>query len=200
MRLAFVFGRLCARSGLARGIGPSRAFEHIWKAAFRKPGSLPGRPSWPRHGLARVVLRASGKAALGTAAFVKLSQQDNGGTDETAETRMLEVSRREIQKTVDDEGHRVVLLGRKVMLWLDLYLWEPICTGVRFLHLLVIFVPVMATVPAIWIGRRQSDRDNERSGTLWWYGFLVQSMEWAGPAFIKVSDGARGGMAEPAAC
>ncbi|KAK6858171.1 ABC1 family protein [Apiospora arundinis] len=44
---------------------------------------------------------------------------------------------------------------------------------------------VILAVPAIWVGTRQPDHDNERSGTLWWYGFLVQAMEWSGPAFIK---------------
>ena len=56
----------------------------------------------------------------------------------------------------------------------------------RFLPLVIIFVPVIVTIPAIWIGARRVDRDNERSGTLWWYGFLVSSMEKAGAAFIKV--------------
>jgi aarF domain-containing kinase len=51
---------------------------------------------------------------------------------------------------------------------------------------MVIFVPVILSVPVIWFGRRQTDKDGERSGTLWWYGFLVQSMELAGPAFIKL--------------
>ncbi|KAK3047140.1 hypothetical protein LTS18_013218, partial [Coniosporium uncinatum] len=68
----------------------------------------------------------------------------------------------------------------------DDYLVEPICTCFRFLHLVVIFVPVIATIPLIWFGKRQKDRDNERSGTLWWYGFLVSSMERAGAAFIKL--------------
>ncbi|PSK42259.1 ABC1 family protein, mitochondrial [Elsinoe australis] len=51
---------------------------------------------------------------------------------------------------------------------------------------MVIFVPVIITVPAIWIGSRQKDKDDERSGTIWWYGFLVSSMERAGAAFIKL--------------
>jgi len=50
----------------------------------------------------------------------------------------------------------------------------------------IIFVPVIVAIPAIWIGDRVKDRDNERKGTLWWYGFLVSSMERAGAAFIKV--------------
>jgi aarF domain-containing kinase len=66
------------------------------------------------------------------------------------------------------------------------YIVEPICTGLRFLHLVVIFVPVIVTIPALWLGQKQPGRENERSGTLWWYGFLVASMERAGAAFIKV--------------
>lgn len=100
---------------------------------------------------------------------------------------MLNASRKEIAKEVKDEDTGLTRLRRKLVLFLDLYIWEPICTGVRFLQLVVIFVPVLATVPAIWFGRRRPDRDNERTGTLWWYGFLVKSMERAGPAFIKVS-------------
>ena len=184
MKLAFILGRFCPRPGLRRPLNGSGAFAHIWKSAFRQ-----GRTSQPPRRLGRLTrgtLQASAKVALGTAAFVQLSQQDNGGTDETAESRMLEASRREIQKTVDDDKSGMVRLGHQFMLIIDIYIWEPICTGFRFLHLLAIFVPAIATVPAIWIGRRQPDRDNERSGALWWYGFLVRAMEWAGPAFIKV--------------
>jgi aarF domain-containing kinase len=99
---------------------------------------------------------------------------------------MLEVSRREIEKEADNTNHGFTRFKHNVVYYLDAYIWEPLCTGVRFLHLVVIFVPVIISVPAIWIGSRQPDRDNERSGTLWWYSFLVKGMEWAGPAFIKV--------------
>ena len=99
---------------------------------------------------------------------------------------MLEVSRKEIAKKVADDDRGLSRIRHKILIFLDLYIWEPLCTGVRFLQLLVIFVPVIVSVPAIWIGTRQKDRDNERSGTLWWYGFLVIAMEYAGPAFIKV--------------
>jgi len=99
---------------------------------------------------------------------------------------MLEISRKEIKKSVDEDDRGLTKLRRQAVLLIDLYIWEPICTGIRFLQLFTIFVPVILTVPAIWIGRRHPDRDNERTGTLWWYGFLVKAMEWAGPAFIKV--------------
>lgn len=125
-------------------------------------------------------------ATLSPAAFVQLSEEDNGGTESTAEGRMLEASRDEIRKKVADDVHGFKRLRDSIVLCLDLYIWEPICTGLRFLHLFVIFVPVIISVPAIWIGRRNQKKDNERPGTLWWYRFLVRSMERAGPAFIKV--------------
>ncbi|KAK3331881.1 hypothetical protein B0T19DRAFT_380434 [Cercophora scortea] len=129
---------------------------------------------------------AAANCALAAAAFVELSEEDNTGTEETAEKRMLDASRAEIKKEVHDDHRGLARVGRQIVLFLDVYVWEPVCTGVRFLQLVAIFVPVILTVPAIWLGDRQPERDNERSGTLWWYGFLVRSMEWAGPAFIKL--------------
>lgn len=124
--------------------------------------------------------------ALMAAAFVELSEKDGIHPEDTAEKRMLEYSREELRKTVSESAGPLRQLQQRVVILLDLYIWEPICTGFRFLQLAAIFVPVILTVPAIWIGTRLPERDNERSGTLWWYGFLVQAMEWAGPAFIKV--------------
>lgn len=134
----------------------------------------------------RTILTATAHVALGTAAFVKLSEADNSGTEQTSEQRMLQASRAELKKTVDEDKKGPSRWGHKVILFVDLYIWEPLCTGIRFLQLVVIFVPVILAVPAVWIGRRQPDRDNERSGTIFWFEFLVQAMEWAGPAFIKV--------------
>ena len=102
---------------------------------------------------------------------------------------MLEASREELleQKRLSDNIHGLRRAWRALYLFIDRWVYEPLATGFRFLHLVIIFVPVIVTIPAIWIGRRQKKRDDERSGTLWWYGFLVHSMERAGPAFIKVS-------------
>ncbi len=125
-------------------------------------------------------------AGLTPAAFVQLSEEDNHGTEMTAEIRMLEASRDEIKKGVGHDVRGIRRWRDTVFLYVDLYVWEPLCTGLRFLHLVFIFVPVLVAVPALWVGRRNAERDNERSGTLWWYWFLVKSMERAGPAFIKV--------------
>lgn len=139
----------------------------------------------PHRGQAPLLAAAQATAALGTAAFVKLSENEEASGD-TGERRMLQASRKEISKKVDDDDQGLSRLRHKVVYFLDVYVWEPLCTGFRFFHLALIFVPVILAVPAIWIGRRQKDRNNERAGTLWWYGFLVKGMEWAGPAFIKV--------------
>jgi aarF domain-containing kinase len=129
---------------------------------------------------------AGGGLAVSAAAFVEISENGSASPDDTGERLMLEISRAEIRKTAGENDGTLGWLQRRAIVFLDLYIWEPVCTGFRFLQLVVIFVPVILTVPAIWVGTRLPDRDNERSGTLWWYGFLVQAMEWAGPAFIKV--------------
>ncbi|KAK1251732.1 hypothetical protein MKX07_007211 [Trichoderma sp. CBMAI-0711] len=188
MRTGFVLGRLCGRTLLRphpalRQTGlRSGARLHGWIHTARRTAWRGGER--PR---ARVALCSSaGVAALGTGAFIQLSQVDNGESDKTGEHRMLEVSREEIRKTVHDDERGISRLAHQILIFWDHYIWEPICTGTRFLHLVVIFVPVILSVPAIWFGRRHPDKDDERSGTLWWYGFLVKSMELAGPAFIKL--------------
>ncbi|KAJ9142384.1 Atypical/ABC1/ABC1-C protein kinase [Pleurostoma richardsiae] len=165
-----------------------RVFSPLLKSC-RSPRS-PGPGGSPR---ALVLVAAANAVALGTAAaFVKISEDNDDDstiaqdTDQTGETRMLVASRTEIAKKIDEEDHGFSRLRHSVVLFLDLYIWEPICTGARFLQLLAIFVPVIITVPAVWLGRRQPEHDNERSGTLWWYSFLVRAMELAGPAFIKL--------------
>ncbi|KAF2964540.1 hypothetical protein GQX73_g9042 [Xylaria multiplex] len=185
MRSLNSLARFCARQIIPRApIRSATASFGRSSSTFRYTLSraAPGRKYRPKG----IILKAAINSALGTAAFVKLSEKDNGGTEQTAEGRMLQVSAEELEKTVDEDKVGVPRWTQKVVLFLDVYLWEPLCTGVRLCHLIVIFVPVMLSVPAIWFGRRQPDQDNERSGTLWWYNFLVWSMEAAGPAFIKL--------------
>lgn len=128
-------------------------------------------------------------AALGPAAFVQIAEEeeenyhDNG---KTHEQQMLEISRQELAEYVPERLRNSRHFRRSLWRFFDTYIVEPLATGLRFLHLLVIFVPVVVTVPVIWLGSRQADKDNERSGTLWWYWLLVSSMERAGAAFIKL--------------
>ncbi len=156
--------------------------------------SLWRSPPWIGRPGRRTLRAAASGTALGAVAFVELSEKDNSGTEQTAEKRMLEASRTEIDPKVAPDVAGLARLGHDLVYILDRFVWEPLCTGVRLLQLVVIFVPVIAVVPVIWLGKRRPDRDGERSGTLWWYGFLVQGMEKAGPAFIKVRLRERDGM------
>jgi aarF domain-containing kinase len=81
---------------------------------------------------------------------------------------------------------------------LQTYILEPISTFFRFLHLALLFGPVILTSPMLLVGTSNSSRsrtpgqggspeDVERWGAVWWHGFLVSQMERAGPTFIKVS-------------
>ena len=177
MRTGFVF---CARQLLRQQHGNSiTLMRRLGSRSYHSSKQIPWRGR-------RVPLQAkAGAATMGAAAFFELSRQEKGD-EETGEQRMLEVSRDEIKKKMADDDRGLSRAVHRVVLLVDLYIWEPIATGIRFVQLVFIFVPVIIAVPALWLGRRQPHRDGERSGTLWWYGFLVQSMEWAGPAFIKL--------------
>lgn len=174
--------KLLAPRRRVRGCHGNCAEHAAWKqTAWQSSGTGPRR--------ARVTLLAAahGVAALGTAAFVELSETDNSGTEYTAETRMLAVSRAEMAKTVSADGWGPTRLWRQLVLLVDVYVWEPLCTGLRLVQLSCIFVPVLLTAPCIWIGQRHGGRrDGERTGALLWYRILVKAMELAGPTFIKV--------------
>ncbi|CAK4031935.1 ABC1 family [Lecanosticta acicola] len=127
-------------------------------------------------------------AALSPAAFVQIAEDDEDGNGNglTHEEHMLEISRKELAEYVPERLRGSKKIRRSIWRFMDTWIVEPIATGLRFLHLVIIFVPVIVTVPVIWFGAQNPDRDGERSGTLWWYGFLVGSMERAGAAFIKL--------------
>ena len=55
------------------------------------------------------------------------------------------------------------------------------------LRLFVLFIPVIFTSPIILVGPPSKEYKGDRWGAVWWYGYLVQQMEAAGPTFIKVS-------------
>jgi aarF domain-containing kinase len=186
MRTAFETGRLCLRrtcNGLrTRPITPNRRLystsspNTLLRNAFRFQ-----RPPPPPHG-AKLLLAG---ATLTPAAMVALSG-DNDDETKTGEQRMLEASHEELINRVPKRLENSKKIRRGIYFWVEAYIVEPVCTGLRFLHLVFIFVPVIVTIPVIWLGARKPDRDNERAGTLWWYALLVKSLEKAGAAFIKV--------------
>jgi hypothetical protein len=149
----------------------------IRRASFFNQSSSKSSPFTAR----RIVLLC---AVLSPAAFVKLSDDTNASQRETYEDRMLHASTDEQHSELSAKVSKLGPLSGKVILWLDRNIYEPIATCFRFLHLFVVFIPVILSTPAIWIGSQQGN--GSRSGQIWWYGFLVKAMERAGPAFIKV--------------
>ncbi|OJJ46349.1 hypothetical protein ASPZODRAFT_151918 [Penicilliopsis zonata CBS 506.65] len=111
---------------------------------------------------------------------LNLAENGDGG-EETGEMQMLKVSQREVQKTLTEDAP-----GKSLFVFWYCYIYDPIATGLRFVRLVIIFMPVILAVPLVWMGRRINSGNGTRSGTIWWYGFLVRAMERAGPAFIKL--------------
>ncbi|KAL2149202.1 hypothetical protein VTH82DRAFT_8550 [Thermothelomyces myriococcoides] len=172
------------RFGVSRK--PSHSVLGSIRVSFIRTSSRTRPPPWRANRARPHILMASASAGLAASTFLELSEKGEASPEDTGEQQMLKASRAEIRKTASKNDGTLGWLRRRVVVFLDLYVWEPICTSFRFLQLVVIFVPVILTVPVIWIGGRVPERDNERTGTLWWYGFLVQAMELAGPAFIKL--------------
>lgn len=168
---AVLLGRFCLKRGLPRV--PRHQFTPSWRLPVKR---VPRRAP---------VIGGVVMAALAPGAFLKLAEKSDD-REKTGEMQMLEASREEIRKTVSKEARGFSRVYQSIVVFWYYYVYDPIATGFRLLHLAVIFIPVVVTVPAIWIGRRVEARNNTRSGTLWWYRFLVKAMECAGPAFIKV--------------
>ena len=178
MRLFINFGRVCTRRGCANPFLAIPRRQQCYSRWTKKHNLKDPRQRIQRVG---VVLAA---AALSPAAFIQLSQEDNGD-GKTAEESMLEASREEIRKRIPEDARGFRRFYKSIVFVLDQYIYEPIATSLRFFHLVVIFVPVIFTIPVMWFGRRKT-KNGDRAGTIWWYGFLVSSMERAGPAFIKL--------------
>ena len=77
-------------------------------------------------------------------------------------------------------------LRRRILDILRCSIWEPILTAKRFVHLLVLFMPVIICSPMLLVGRPKKRFKGDRWGAVWWYGLLVKQMSAAGPTFIKV--------------
>ncbi|KAF1959511.1 ABC1-domain-containing protein [Byssothecium circinans] len=190
MRTAYWLGRQCLRQGPRRPTSFSFTFTFPFRASTRHytSGSFLGRQfATPRFSHRTILWSGAGGAAvLSPLAFVDISHDATVGGDKTHEEAMLDASRKELSEQVPKSIEHSTKYRRGIYFFIEDYVVEPISTGLRFLHLVIIFVPVIATIPVIWLGAKQADRDNERSGTLWWYSFLVRSMERSGAAFIKL--------------
>lgn len=169
-----LLGRFCFRRGVPRL--PRRQFTS-WRPSFQYV---------PKRG--PVIGGVVAMTALAPSAFLKLAETADGA-EKTGEMQMLEASREEIQKAVSPDARGLSRFRQSLSVFWYCYIYDPIATGIRFLHLVYIFMPVIITVPVIWLGRTVGTHNGQRTGTLWWYRFLVKAMERAGPAFIKVCRG-----------
>lgn len=183
MRTATLFGRFFWCRG---GGSPQLLTRFATPFRFRSKHT-PWPPSpWRSFQRKAPVGRTVFFAALTPGAFLELAEKGDGH-NKTGEMQMLEISRQEIRKSVSEDAQGLMKLCEELFVFWYCYIYDPIATGFRFVHLAIVFVPVIITAPAIWFGRRLDDGKGERAGAVWWYGFLVRSMERAGPAFIKVS-------------
>lgn len=190
MSTAFIFSRVCLRTSFrASRSHITRHVEHnLYNGRHSRTFSIlqhihrSSRKARPLHGGPLLLA-----AALSPAVFVSVANDEKKHEDgKTGEEHMLEMSRQELAEYVPESLRGSTKYRKGIWRFLDTYILEPVATGIRLLHLVIIFVPVILTIPVIWIGKRHPDRDDERTGTLWWYGFLVSSMERAGAAFIKL--------------
>ncbi|KAL7272042.1 hypothetical protein RUND412_005167 [Rhizina undulata] len=108
--------------------------------------------------------------------------------EETTERRMLQASEDDLAelRKLPRDPPLTTWLWKNARIFIVNWVIEPMATGFRFIYLVSIFLPVIFTVPAVYIGKRIPERSHERLGTLLWYSFLIWSMERAGPTFIKV--------------
>lgn len=91
------------------------------------------------------------------------------------------------------EPEHKVTQPQGVLEWFREYFVEPVLTFFRFLHLFILFAPVIATSPMLLVGKPPRRRlgkpvaqEEDSWGAIWWYAFLVKQMERAGPSFIKL--------------
>ncbi|KAK9240681.1 ABC1 family-domain-containing protein [Lipomyces kononenkoae] len=113
--------------------------------------------------------------------FPSLDQVIEHSNDfETREDYLLRVS-----DELQPKSLPVNSILKRVYLVVD-SIYNSVATWCRFLHLVIIFVPVIAGSPAILFGQRITNSENETTGALWWYKLLTRNMEKAGPTFIKL--------------
>ena len=127
-RSAFVFGRFCYRRSPTNNLFAFLRTQRSFSRWSQKYSLKDPRQRWKHPGVFVTF------AAISPAAFIRASEEENGD-GKTAEEHMLEMSREEIRKKVPEDSHGISRVGRTVWFLLDQYIYEPICTTLRFLHL-----------------------------------------------------------------
>ncbi|KAA8650049.1 hypothetical protein EYZ11_011816 [Aspergillus tanneri] len=183
MRTAVLFSRFCLDRGgnarfLSRSVFPRRPRLNysrlLWQQGFWK------RPQKRGHATGAILL-----ASCTPGIFLKLAEEGDRG-QETRETQILELSREETRQSIAEDFQVLPGLRQSLFAFWYYYVYDPIATGCRFIHLVLVFLPVILATPAVWLGKRVNGRKGVRTGALWWYNYLVKSMECAGPTFIKL--------------
>ncbi|TID14924.1 hypothetical protein CANINC_004595 [Pichia inconspicua] len=72
----------------------------------------------------------------------------------------------------------------KTKFFIQDYIYEPIVTFGRFLHLSAIFIPVFLFYPITFFGK--TNKIGERSGAVLWYKLLRHAAELGGASFVKL--------------
>ncbi|KAF2735082.1 ABC1 family protein-like protein [Polyplosphaeria fusca] len=183
MKAATFFGRQCLRQSTPAVFRCRISTRPLSSGRSSFTRKYFATPKFPRR---TILWSGAAGATLSPLAFIDIGNNGSDDGEKTHEEAMLEASTKELKDHVPRSLQNSKKYRRGVYFFVDMYIIEPICTGLRFLHLVIIFVPVIATIPVIWLGTRQKERHNVKSGTLWWYRFLVRSMERAGAAFIKL--------------
>ncbi|KAG2173698.1 hypothetical protein INT43_005118 [Umbelopsis isabellina] len=116
-------------------------------------------------------------ASLPLAHLERKYQKNNHdiSTPEDIEEMRAEPSQRKVIRIID-----------RILDWLDTWFLEPILVCKRFVHVILLFSPIVIAIPIAFFGAKNPDEHDERSGTIWWYNLIMNQMELAGPTFIKL--------------
>lgn len=161
------------------------------------------RPKWSRFGVICVGSVVALVVAVGTPKFIAtshnnaaLSEEGEKGSEgkafvleRTSEQQMLEESERQQKAKGSEIPENLSWIRRafrRSCVFIITHVIEPAATGLRLVTLICIFFPVIFTMPVVYFGALVGERGGQRAGKLWWYGFLIYSLEKAGPTFIKL--------------
>ena len=109
-------------------------------------------------------------------------------SDTTLEEEMLlesDEERRDRRFGISKDRSRFHRICRTIKVKFLIYIYEPVATCFRFVQLAAIFIPVIISCPAVFLGAREPGEE-DTNGAIWWYGLLTRQMESAGPTFIKL--------------
>ncbi|EDU51411.1 hypothetical protein PTRG_08492 [Pyrenophora tritici-repentis Pt-1C-BFP] len=143
MRTALLFGRQYLRPGLPKLTARASTRPLVNASRFRRQFAPPrfktGKVLWSG--------AAAGGAILSPLAFVDVAHKKTDNGEQTHEEAMLEASRKELDEQVPHALRNSSKYRRGIYFFIEDYIIEPIATGFRFLHLVIIFVPVIVTIP-----------------------------------------------------